>query len=107
MKPVIEPASPQTMIVPPFWSMPVRAPTRPLTTRSPPRIAAPVSEPALPSMTTTPDIMFSHDDQPTRPVMWISGPSMQAAAEVAEAALERDPAAREDPDAERVARAAG
>ena len=41
-----------------------------------PRIAAAVSEPALPSMTTTPDIMFSHDDQPTRPLTWISGPSM-------------------------------
>ena len=65
------------MIVPPFWSIPVRAPTRPLTTRSPPRNAAPVSEPALPSTTTTPDIMFSQDDQPTRPVMWISGPSIR------------------------------
>ena len=40
-------------------------------------MAAPVSEPALPSMTTTPDIMFSQADQPTRPVMWISGPSMR------------------------------
>ena len=75
MNPVIEPADPSVMIVPPFWSMPVRAPTRPLTTRSPPRSAAPVSDPALLSMTTTPDIMFSHADQPTRPVMWISGPS--------------------------------
>jgi hypothetical protein len=27
MKPVIEPASPSEMIVPPFWSMPLRAPT--------------------------------------------------------------------------------
>ena len=76
MKPVIEPASPRTMIVP-FWSIPVRAPTLPLTTRSPPRMAAPVSEPALPSTTTTPDIMFSQADQPTRPVMWISGPSIR------------------------------
>ena len=76
MKPFIEPAEPITMIVPPFWSMPVRAPTRPLTTRSPPRNAAPVSEPALWSITTTPDIMFSHDDQPTRPLMCTSGPSM-------------------------------
>ena len=64
------------MIVPPFWSMPVRAPTRPLITRSPPRIAAPVSEPAFRSTTTTPDIMFSQADQPTRPVMWTSGPSI-------------------------------
>ena len=77
MKAFIEPASPQTMIVPPFWSIPVRAPTRPLTTRSPPRIAAPVSEPAFESTTTTPLIMFSHDDQPTRPLMWISGPSIR------------------------------
>src|SRR4026208_564063 len=30
MKPVIEPASPPTMIVPPFWSIPVRAPPLPL-----------------------------------------------------------------------------
>ena len=64
------------MIVPPFWSIPVRAPTRPLTTRSPPRIAAPVSEPAFDSITTTPDIMFSQADQPTRPVTVISGPSI-------------------------------
>ena len=105
MKPVIEPASPSTMIEPPFWSIPVRAPTRPFTTRSPPRIAAPVSEPALCSTTTTPDIMFSHADQPTRPVMRISGPVDQPAAEVAEAALERDPAAGENADAERVLRA--
>src|SRR3989337_2748276 len=48
MKPVIEPAEPSTMIVPPFWSIPVRAPTRPLTTRSPPRSAAPeVAEAAV------------------------------------------------------------
>ena len=65
------------MIVPPFWSIPLRAPTRPLTTRSPPRSAAPVSEPAFPSTTTTPDIMFSQADHPTRPVMWISGPSIR------------------------------
>src|SRR5213594_804522 len=77
MKPVIEPASPRTMIVPPFWSIPERAPTCPLTTRSPPRIAAPVNEPALLSITTTPDIMFSQDDQPTRPLIWISGPSIR------------------------------
>ena len=64
------------MIVPPFWSIPLRAPTRPLTIRSPPRIAAPVSEPALLSIVTTPDIMFSQADQPTRPLMWISGPSI-------------------------------
>ncbi len=77
MKPVIMPAFPPTMIVPPFWSMPDRAPTSPRTTMSPPRSAAPVSEPAFLSMTTTPDIMFSATDQPTRPVMWISGPSMR------------------------------
>ena len=76
MNPVIMPASPPTMIVPPFWSIPVRAPTLRLTTRSPPRIAAPASEPAFFSMTTTPDIMFSHTDQPTRPSTTISGPSM-------------------------------
>ncbi len=39
-------------------------------------MAAPVSEPALDSITTTPDIMFSHADQPTRPAMWTSGPSI-------------------------------
>ena len=38
MKPVNEPVSPPTMMVPPFWSMPVRAPTEPLQTRSPPRM---------------------------------------------------------------------
>ena len=75
MNPVIEPASPSTRIVPPFWSIPVRAPTWPLTTRSPPRSAAPASEPALLSITTTPDIMFSATDQPTRPLIWNSGPS--------------------------------
>ena len=42
-----------------------------------PRIAAPVSEPALESITTTPDIMFSQADQATRPLMWISGPSIR------------------------------
>ncbi len=77
MNAVIVPASPPTMIVPPFWSIPVRAPTAPLTIRSPPRIAAPVSEPAFFSITTTPDIMFSHTDQPTRPVTVISGPSIR------------------------------
>ena len=55
---------------------PVPRPTWPLTTTSPPRMAAAVSEPALFSITTTPDIMFSHEDQPTRPAMRISGPSM-------------------------------
>ena len=63
--------------MPPFWSIPVRAPTCPLTTTSPPRIAAAVSEPALPSTIDDPDIMFSQADQPTRPVMWISGPSIR------------------------------
>src|SRR3974390_2758937 len=77
MKPVIVPALPPTMIVPPFWSMPERAPTSPRTTTSPPRSAAPVSEPAFLSMTTTPDIMFSATDQPTRPFTWISGPSIR------------------------------
>ena len=76
MKPVIEAALPRTMIVPPFWSIPVRAPTSDLTTRSPPRSAAPASEPALASTTTTPDIMFSATDQPTRPVISTSGPSI-------------------------------
>ena len=46
--------------------------------------------------------MFSHDDQPTRPVMWISGPSIESAGEVAERALEADPAAAQDADSERV-----
>ncbi len=77
MKPVIEPALPSTRIVPPFWSIPVRAPTWPFTTRSPPRSAAPASEPALLSITTTPDIMFSATDQPTRPVMCTSAPSIR------------------------------
>ncbi len=77
MKPVIEAALPRVMIVPPFWSIPVRAPTSPLTTRSPPRSAAPASEPALFSTTTTPLIMFSATDQPTRPVMVTSGPSIR------------------------------
>ncbi len=63
------------MIVPPFWSIPVRAPVRPLITRSPPRSAAPASEPELLSITTTPDIMFSATDQPTRPLICTSGPS--------------------------------
>ena len=77
MNAVIEPASPPTMIVPPFWSMPVRAPTGPFTTMSPPRRAAPVSEPAFFSIRTTPDIMFSQTDQPTRPVIVTSGPSIR------------------------------
>ena len=76
MKPVIEPASPSTMIVPPFWSIPVRAPTWPLTTTSPPLSAAASSDPALLSIVTTPDIMFSHTDQPTLPVTTISGPPL-------------------------------
>ena len=76
MKAVIDPASPSTITVPPFWSIPVRAPTLPWTTTSPPRSAAAVSDPALPSITQTPDIMFSHADQPTRPVMCTSGPSI-------------------------------
>ena len=105
MKPVIEPASPSTMIVPPFWSMPVRAPTRPLTTRSPPRIAAPVSEPALPSI----DDDARHHVLARRPADAALdvdlGAVDDAAAEVAEAAVEGDLAAGEDADAERVLRA--
>ena len=93
------------MIVPPFWSMPVRAPTWPLTTRSPPRSAAAGQRAGVAVDHDTPDIMFSHADQPTRPVMWTSGPSIIPQREVAEAALEGDLAARQDPDAERVARA--
>jgi hypothetical protein len=77
MKPVLMPALPVAMIVPPFWSMPVRAPTLPLMTRSPPRRAAPVREPEGPSTTTEPDIMFSPSDQPTRPLIWTSGPSIR------------------------------
>ena len=57
------------------------------------------SEPAFAS-TTTPDIMFSRADQPTRPVMWISRPVDEPAAEVAEASLETDAATGQDPDAE-------
>src|SRR3954468_18406357 len=49
MNPVIEPALPSTMIVPPFWSMPVRAPTWPLTTTSPPRSAARAPAPQRPA----------------------------------------------------------
>jgi hypothetical protein len=71
MKPVIDPALPPTMTVPPFWSMPVRAPTRPA------------------------DAALDAD----------LGPVDQAAPEVAEAAVERDPAAGEDADPERVLRA--
>src|SRR6266536_2345177 len=104
MKPVIEPARPSTMIVPPFWSIPVRAPTWPLTIRSPPRIAAPVSEPALDSIVTTPDIMFSQADQPT--ALKLNHRAVdQAAAKVAETAVEREPAAGEDADAEGMLRA--
>ena len=64
------------MIVPPFWSIPVRAPTLPLMMRSPPRMAAPVSEPAFFSITTTPDIMFSQRTSRPGPVTVISGPSL-------------------------------
>ena len=88
MKPLNAPVSPPTMIVPPFWSMPVRAPTDPLQTRSPPRIAAPNVEPAFFSTITVPAIMFSAHDQPTRPVMTHVRAVEQAAAEVAEAAVE-------------------
>ena len=56
-------------------------------------------------MTTTPDIMFSATDQPTRPVDLDLGAVDEPAAEVAEAALEGDPAAGEDAGAERVLRA--
>jgi hypothetical protein len=100
MKPVIVSAFPPTMIVPPFMSMPVRAPTSPLMTRSPPRRAAPARDPAFFSMRTTPDIMFSATAHPTRPVMCTSGPVDQPAPEVAEAALEGQPTAGQDADAE-------
>src|SRR5215469_6115303 len=92
MNPVIMPALPPTTIVPPFWSIPVRAPTSPRITRSPPRSAAPASEPAFLSITTTPDIMFSATDHPTRPVIRISGRVGWSVAEVAEAAIDGDPA---------------
>ena len=105
MNPVIEPTSPRMMTVPPFWSIPVRAPTRPRTTTSPPRNAAAVSEPALPSISHTPDIMFSHADQPDATGDVNLGPVDQPAREVAEAALERDLAPRQDADPERVLRA--
>ena len=49
--------------------------------------------------------MFSQADQPTRPLIWISGPSIEAAPEVAERAVEGDLAAGEDADADRVLRA--
>ncbi len=65
-------------------------------------MAAPVSEPALPSMMTTPDIMFSHAAQPTRPGDVDLRPVDQPAGVVAEAALERDLAALQDADADRV-----
>ena len=92
--------SPPTMMVPPFWSMPVREPTSPLQTRSPPRIAAPKVEPAFFSTTTVPAIMFSPHDQPTRPVMRTFGPSIRPTAEVAQAAFEDQVAAVQDADAE-------
>ena len=47
--------------------------------------------------------MFSHDDQPTRPLHMDLRPVDQPAGEVAERALERDLAAAQDPDSERVA----
>ena len=102
MNPFIEPAEPITMIVPPFWSMPVRAPTRPLITRSPPRNAAPVREPAF---------AVDHDDarhhvlarRPADATLDVHlGAVDDAAAEVAEAAVEGDLAACEDADAERM-----
>jgi len=49
--------------------------------------------------------MFSQDDQPTRPGDANLGAVDQAAAEIAETAVERDLAAREDADAKRVLRA--
>ena len=78
MKPVIEPASPSTMIVPPFWSMPGaradlalddqvaaahrRAGQRAgVATRSPRRRTS----------------CSRHADQPTRPLIWNSAPSMR------------------------------
>src|SRR5215213_9939574 len=86
MKPVIEPASPSTRIVPPFWSMPVRAPTWPFTTRSPPRSAGQGA-----------GVRLDHDhaghhvlgDRPAHaPVDLELGSIAQAATEVAQAALE-------------------
>ena len=77
MKPQNAPARPPMMIVPPFMSMPTRAPTSPLQTRSPPRSAAPKVEPAFFSITTVPASMFSAHDQPTRPLMWMFGPSIK------------------------------
>jgi hypothetical protein len=44
--------------------------------KSPPRIAAPKHEPAFFSITTFPDIMFSAQDQPTRPEILTTGPSI-------------------------------
>ena len=88
MKPVIEPALPSDDDRAALLVDARAGADLALDDESPPRIAAPVSEPALPSITTTPDIMFSHADQPTRPLMWTSGPSMMPHAEVAEAALE-------------------
>jgi hypothetical protein len=77
MKPVKAPVSPPTMIVPPFWSMPVREPTLPRQTRSPPRMAAPNCEPAFFSIRIVPLIIFSAQDQPTRPAIRTFGPSIK------------------------------
>jgi len=64
------------MIVPPFWSIPVRAPTSPLTTRSPPE----APPPPMTGVALHDDDAGHHvlgDDQPTRPVISTSGPSIR------------------------------
>ena len=71
------------MIVPPFWSIPVRAPTAPVDDEvaAPDRGAGERARVLLDP--TTPDIMFSHTDQPTRPVDHDLGSVDQAEPEVA------------------------
>ena len=106
MKPVIEPARPSTMIVPPFWSIPVRAPTMPLTIRSPPRIAAAGQRTGVANRSTTTPRHHVLAGRPADAALDVNLRAVdQAAAEVAEAAVEGDPAAGEDADAERVLRA--
>ena len=102
MNPVFEPTDPIVRISPPFWSMPERAPARPWITRSPPRIAARRERAGV-----------AVDDDDARHHVLAGGPADaaldvdlrpvdQPAAVVAEAALERDLAALQDADADRV-----
>ncbi len=77
MKPVIEPALPITMMVPPFWSMPVRAPDLALDDEVAAAQRGAGQRAGVRSRSRRrPDIMFSATDQPTRPLICTSGPSI-------------------------------